>query len=191
MTRHDRIEQAYLLASELHRGQRRKRSGIPYVFHLMAVAALVAEYGGDEDQIVAAFLHDAIEDAGGPRAREIIRDRFGDRVVALVDGCTDSEEEPKPPWRPRKEAYVARLREEPGDVRLVSVADKVHNCRSIVAALRAREEIWSKFQGGKAGCLWYYREILAAAGDGWDHPILSELERTIAAMNALAAAEDE
>lgn len=191
MTRRRKIEEAFLLAAELHDGQLRKRTGIPYVFHLMAVAALVAEYGGDEDQIVAAFLHDAVEDAGGPRAREIIRERFGDAVVEIVDGCTDSEEEPKPPWRPRKEAYLARLRREPAAVRLVSVADKVHNARSIVAALRAGDDIWSRFQGGKDGCLWYYRGILAAAGDGWEHEILRELERTVAVMNALAAAEDE
>lgn len=189
MTRR-RIEEAFLLASELHEGQRRKRTGVPYVFHLMAVAALVAEYGGDEDQVVAAFLHDAVEDAGGAPTRELIRERFGERVAVLVDGCTDSDEEPKPPWRPRKEAYLRRLRGEPADVRLVSVADKVHNSRSIVAAQRAGEDIWSRFQGGKEGCLWYYREILAAAGDGWGHPILDELARTVAVMNDLAAAED-
>jgi (p)ppGpp synthase/HD superfamily hydrolase len=186
----NRIEQAFLLASEMHEGQCRKRSGIPYVFHLMAVAALVAEYEGDEDQIVAAFLHDAIEDAGGPSARDVIRERFGDRVVELVDGCTDSEEEPKPPWLPRKEAYIVRLRGESPEVRLVSVADKVHNSRSIVAALHAGEEIWSKFQGGKDGCLWYYREVLAAAGHGWEHPILDEFARTVAVMNELADADE-
>jgi (p)ppGpp synthase/HD superfamily hydrolase len=186
MTERGRIEQAFLLASELHAGQRRKRTGIPYVFHLMAVAALVAEYGGEEDQIVAAFLHDAIEDAGGSRARKIIRERFGDGVVELVDGCTDGEE-PKPPWRARKEEYLARLRLAPAGVRLVSVADKVHNARSIVAALRAGDDIWGRFQGGKEGCLWYYRGMLDAAGQGWQHPILDELRRTVAVMQELAA----
>jgi len=181
-----RIEEAFLLAADLHRGQKRKRTGVPYLFHLMAVAALVAEYGGDEDQVVAAFLHDAVEDAGGPRAREIIRERFGDAVVHLVDGCTDTNEAPKPPWRARKERYIERLRGEPAAVRLVSVADKVHNSRSIVAALRARDDIWSRFEDGKDGCLWYYREILAAAGDGWRHPILDELARTVELMHALA-----
>jgi GTP pyrophosphokinase len=188
MTGQRRIEQAFLLASELHAGQRRKRTGIPYVFHLMAVASLVAEYGGEEDQIVAAFLHDAIEDAGGARAREIIRARFGESVVELVEGCTDGEE-PKPPWRVRKEAYLVRLRDASPAVRLVSVADKVHNARSIVAALRAGDEIWSRFQGGRDGCLWYYGGILDAAGHGWEHPILDELRRTVAVMQDLAAAE--
>jgi (p)ppGpp synthase/HD superfamily hydrolase len=184
----ERIEQAFLLASELHAGQLRKRTRIPYIIHLMAVAALVAEYGGDEDQIVAAFLHDAIEDAGGSRAREVIRERFGDAVVELVEGCTDGEE-PKPPWRARKEEYLARLHRATPAVRLVSVADKVHNARSIVAALRAGDEIWSRFQGGRDGCLWYYRGMLDAAGDGWEHPILDELARTVAVMQELAASE--
>jgi (p)ppGpp synthase/HD superfamily hydrolase len=190
VTERGRLEEAFLLAAELHRGQQRKRSGIPYLVHLMAVAALVAEYGGNDDQVVAGFLHDAVEDAGGARVREMIRERFGDAVVTLVDGCTDTDEDPKPPWRPRKEAYLERLRGETDAVRLVSVADKVHNSRSIVAALRAGENIWKHFQGGKDGCLWYYREILRVAGNGWHHPILDELARTVDVMHELADAED-
>ena len=191
MSERPRIEEAFLLAADLHRGHTRKRTETPYIFHLMAVAALVAEYGGDEEQIVAAFLHDAIEDAGGASTRELIRERFGDDVVRLVDGCTDTDEDPKPPWRPRKEAYLARLRRESPRVRLVSTADKVHNARSIVADLRAGEDIWERFTGGKEGCLWYYDAVLEAARDGWSHPVLDELTRTVTILRRLAAEEEK
>ena len=93
----NRFEQALVFAAQLHREQRRKGTGVPYVSHLLAVAALVIEHGGDEDEAIAALLHDAIEDQGGAKAREEIRRRFGDRVTGIVDGCTDSEIIPKPP----------------------------------------------------------------------------------------------
>src|SRR3954449_6057545 len=104
-----RFQDAFELAFRLHRDQVRKGSGTPYVAHLNGVASIALEHGADEDQAIAALLHDAIEDQGGAATREEIRRLFGDRVTSIVDACTDSEVEPKPPWRPRKEAYIAHL----------------------------------------------------------------------------------
>ncbi len=127
-----RFEDALVLAAQLHREQRRKGSNVPYVSHLLAVSSLVIEHGGDEDQAIAALLHDAIEDQGGPRARAEILRRFGERVTGIVEGCTDSQTIPKPPWKERKLAYIAGISEKSPSVLLVCAADKLHNARSIL-----------------------------------------------------------
>jgi (p)ppGpp synthase/HD superfamily hydrolase len=105
----DRFDQALVYASRLHRDQWRKGTQIPYVSHLLSVAALVIEHGGDEDQAIAALLHDAVEDQGGAPILDEIREQFGDRVAKIVNECTDAWEEPKPPWRARKESSLAKL----------------------------------------------------------------------------------
>ena len=131
-----KFDEAVAFAVELHREQPRKGTGVPYVSHLFSVAALVLEHGGTEEQAIAALLHDAVEDQGGKPTAEVIRARFGDSVADIVEGCTDTDVSPKPPWRERKEAYVARVRREPVHVRLVSAADKLHNARTMVTDLR-------------------------------------------------------
>jgi len=155
-----RFLQAFVFAAEKHKGQTRKASTIPYVAHLMGVASLVLEAGGDEDLAIAALLHDVVEDCGGVPMLKEVRRRFGGRVAKVVDGCTDSYAEPKAPWRERKEKYIARLKEEDAGTRLVSAADKLNNVRSILSDYRAiGESIWSRFSGGRAGTLWYYRTL--------------------------------
>jgi (p)ppGpp synthase/HD superfamily hydrolase len=187
MTYGQRFEEALIYATRVHAGQRRKGTGIPYIMHLLAVAAIVGENGGTENQVIAALLHDAPEDAGGEARLEDIRLRFGDEVAEIVAGCTDTYEDPKPPWRERKEKYVAHLSEAPASVRLVSAADKLHNARSVLADYRAiEEELWDRFTGGKDGTLWYYRAVadtLAKRGNG---PIVSELGRVVTEMERLA-----
>jgi len=131
-----KFEEALEYAARVHRDQTRKGTRIPYVTHLLAVAAIVGENGGTENEVVAALLHDAPEDQGGEARLEDIRERFGDEVVGIAAGNTDTFEDPKPPWRERKEAYVARIAREPDPVRLVSAADKLHNARSVLAGLR-------------------------------------------------------
>jgi (p)ppGpp synthase/HD superfamily hydrolase len=155
-----RFRRAFLFAADKHSGQARKASTIPYIAHLMGVASLVLEAGGDEDLAIAALLHDVVEDCGGaPMLREVRR-RFGNRVAKIVDGCTDSDTDPKPPWRERKEKYIERLRKEGFDTRLVSAADKLNNVRSILSDYRAiGESVWSRFHGGREGTLWYYRTL--------------------------------
>ena len=155
-----RFLRAFVFAAEKHKGQTRKASSIPYVAHLMGVASLVLEAGGDEDLAIAALLHDVVEDCGGAPMLKEVRRRFGSRVAKVVDGCTDAYTDPKPPWRERKERYIARLRNEDKDTRLVSAADKLNNVRSIVSDYRAvGESIWSRFNGGREGTLWYYRTL--------------------------------
>jgi GTP pyrophosphokinase len=156
-----RFLQAFRFAAEKHAGQTRKASTTPYLAHLMGVASLALEFGGDEDVAIAALLHDVVEDCGGkPMLREVRR-RFGSRVAKIVDGCTDSDTDPKPPWRERKETYLRHLKDADADTRLVSAADKLNNVRSILSDYRdVGELIWERFNGGREGTLWYYRALL-------------------------------
>jgi len=183
----EKFEAALVYAARLHRDQTRKGSGIPYVNHLLAVAAIVGENGGTEEEVVAALLHDAPEDHGGRARLEEIRERFGDEVAEIVAGCTDTYEDPKPAWRPRKEAYVAHVRTAPASVRLVSAADKLHNARSILADLRSLgDELWDRFTGGKEGTLWYYRALVEAYTAAGANAVAEELDRVVREIEALA-----
>ncbi len=156
-----RFLRAFLFAAEKHKHQTRKASSIPYVAHLIGVTSLVLEAGGDEDLAIAALLHDVVEDCGGAAMLKEVRRRFGSRVAKVVDGCTDCDTYPKPPWRERKDKYIARLKTENDDTRMVSAADKLNNVRSILSDYRViGEEIWSRFSGGREGTLWYYRTLL-------------------------------
>ena len=159
-----RLDRAFAMAARLHRGQIRKKTRIPYLAHLMAVSALVLEHGGDEDEAIAALLHDGPEDCDGQATLDDIREQFGDRVADIVLGCTDTlETDPKPAWRPRKESYIAHLAHASHETHRVSLADKVHNTRSVVEEYRRiGPEIWSRFAGGRDGSLWYYRSLLEA-----------------------------
>ena len=182
-----RFDDALAFAVDLHREQPRKGTGVPYVSHLLSVAALVLENGGSEDQAIAALLHDAVEDQGGkPRAAEI-RERFGDLVAEIVDGCTDTDVSPKPPWRLRKEAYVARVRNEPAHVRLVSAADKLHNARTMVTDLRIHgPALWERFNAGRDETLWYLESLVAAFREAGTTPIVEELARTVSELRAVS-----
>src|SRR5579864_6758286 len=156
-----RFHRAFLFAAEKHSGQTRKASTIPYIAHLMGVASLVLEAGGDEDLAIAALLHDVVEDCGGAPMLKEVRRRFGARVAKVVDGCTDADTYPKPPWRERKEKYLRHLKNADADTRLVSAADKLNNVRSILADYRdVGESVWLRFNGGRDGTLWYYRVLL-------------------------------
>jgi (p)ppGpp synthase/HD superfamily hydrolase len=156
------FERALLLAVDLHRGQLRKGTRVPYITHPLAVASLVGEAGGSEQEVAAALLHDAAEDAGGHETLARIRASCGDLVAEVVAGCTDAWVEPKPPWRERKEAFLARLESAPGSVLLVTAADKLHNARSIVRDLAEAgpDALWSRFRAGREGTLWYYGAVV-------------------------------
>ena len=155
-----RFQRAFEFATKQHSGQTRKASTIPYIAHLMGVASLVFEAGGDEDLAIAALLHDVVEDCGGAPMLKQIRRRFGSRVAKIVDGCTDAYQLPKPPWHDRKVSYINRLKNEDDETRLVSAADKLNNVRSILSDYRAiGESVWSRFNGGRDGTLWYYRTL--------------------------------
>jgi len=187
-----RFEDALVYAARLHAKQIRKGTTIPYVSHLLSVASIVLEHGGNEVEAIAALLHDAIEDQGGTETREEIRRRFGDAVASIVDGCTDAEVNPKPPWKERKEQYIARLSHASPSILLVSAADKLHNARAILGDYRALgENLWDRFNGGKEGTLWYYKSLVdafkqAAAGTALA-PLIEELERVVGEIEKLSA----
>ena len=184
-----RFAVALAYASEVHGNQRRKGGEIPYISHLLAVCSLVLEDGGDEDEAIAAVLHDAAEDQGGQRCLDEIAELFGDRVAAIVEGCSDTLETPKPPWRERKERYLAHLETATADVLRVALADKVHNARTTVAHLKRRgDDLWESFNAGPGEQLWYYRSLVdlfrrrAATRPMVDElaALVKELERLVA-----------
>jgi GTP pyrophosphokinase len=182
-----RFEDALTYAAQLHSTQVRKGSNTPYIAHLLGVASIALENGADEDEAIAALLHDAIEDQGGDPTRQEMRRRFGDRVTEIVDGCTDAETLPKPPWRERKETYIQHLALASASVRLVSASDKLHNARAVLFDYRIlREDLWQRFTGGREGTLWYYRALTDAYKAHGDSPLLDELERTVAELEHLS-----
>jgi len=186
LTYSPRFDEALVYASGLHREQTRKGSGIPYVNHLLGVAAIVGEAGGSEDQVIAALLHDAVEDQGGLETLEEIRKRFGEAVADMVMSCTDTVETPKPAWRPRKEAYVAHVATADEDALLVSIADKLYNARTILFGLRSDGvSFWDRFSAKRDGSLWYYRALVSAFRARGCQPLLvDELDRTVTALEA-------
>ena len=184
-----RFLRAFVFAAEKHKNQPRKTSTVPYIAHLMGVASLVLEAGGDEDLAIAALLHDVVEDCGGAPMLKEVRRRFGARVARIVDGCTDACVYPKPPWRERKENYIARLRDEDIDTRLVSAADKLNNVRSILSDYRVvGESVWSRFNGGREGTLWYYRTLRDEFLRDKPNRITRDLSLAVSELESFAAA---
>lgn len=186
-----RFNEALQFAAQLHAQQVRKVGGEPYVTHLLAVTAIALDYGADEDEAIAALLHDAIEDQGGAAAREEICRRFGPAVAAIVDGCTDAETIPKPPWQERKEAFLNRLEQASPSIRLVVAADKLHNVRCLLRDYRGQGEvIWRHFKGGREKTLWYYRAVVQALQRSGTMPLVEELARAVAELAGLASGEN-
>jgi (p)ppGpp synthase/HD superfamily hydrolase len=175
-------------ANQLHAGQTRKGSQTPYIAHLLSVAALVLECGGDEDEVIAALLHDAVEDQGGQPTLALIQARFGARVAGIVAGCTDTDASPKPPWQERKRAYLAHLPHSSPEVRRVSLADKLHNARCLLRDLR-REGLpaFDKFNGGQAGTLWYYHSLVQIFQELENNFMSAELARVVNEIQQLVA----
>jgi (p)ppGpp synthase/HD superfamily hydrolase len=172
-------------ASGLHHRQVRKGTTTPYVAHLLGVCALVLENGGDEDQAIAALLHDAVEDQGGPPTLDTIRHLFGERVANAVESCSDStvsDPTKKLPWRERKEKYLAHLRGTKNkDVLLVAAADKLHNARAILSDYRElREKLWQRFNAPKEDQLWFYGKLVQTFQQTAAPKVLvGELERVV------------
>ncbi len=189
-----RFDHALLFAAQVHRNQDRKKSGIPYLSHLLGVAAIVLDYGGDEDMGIAALLHDAAEDHGGRAMLRAIEQLFGARVAKIVDGCTDSygdDEKKKPKWYPRKLRYLRRVRHENAETRFVSAADKLYNTRAILRDLRqAGDSAFDRFSAPKAKVLWYYRSLVREyRAGGVSHllkPLLDDYDRAVTELEHLS-----
>lgn len=182
-----RFERALAYSAQIHAGQLRKQTETPYVAHLLAVTAIALEHGATEEEAIAALLHDAVEDAGGKPRLVDLEVRFGKRVAGIVAGCTDTDQTPKPPWAERKRAYVARIRQASASVKLVAAADKLHNSRAILSDYRTLgDALWSRFNGGKAGTLWYYRALVKAFSGRRLRRLVQELDRTVTELERLA-----
>ncbi len=183
----ERLAQAVTYALDIHAAQLRKGAQTPYIGHLLAVASLVLEHGGDEEQAMAAVLHDAIEDQGAGQ-EPIIAARFGARVAAIVRGCTDAETLPKPPWRARKEAYLAHLETAGADVLLVSCADKLHNARAILTDLETHgAAVFERFTAGREGTLWYYGALAEVFARRLPGALARELDGTVRRLRGVTA----
>lgn len=180
MTYSDRFCDALAYTTRLHAEQKRKVSGAPYLSHLLRVTGIAIGHGADEDEAIAALLHDAVEDQGGTPTLLAIRERFGTRVAEIVDGCTDADGHPKPPWRRRKEIYLARLRDASPSVRLVAACDKLDNARSVLSNyLQRGESIWDRFRGGRDGTLWYLQSVVHVLDQSDCGSLVDELRRVV------------
>ena len=184
----EKFEEALVYATRLHCNQTRKKTGIPYVAHILGVTAIAMEYGANETEAIGALLHDTVEDCDGAERLRDIRGKFGDAVAHIVDGCTDTDQTPKPPWLERKKAYVAHLKESDSSTRLVSASDKLHNTRAILADLRRHgPSVFEKFAGKKDGTLWYYRTLVTAFREFGDYrDLIDELERVVAEIERIS-----
>lgn len=197
----EKFDEALKLASELHREQTRKATPIPYMAHLMAVAGIVLEanayhqFDYIEDIAIGALLHDAIEDQGHRISLEEIRRKFGDRVCAIVEDCSDSvirqKHQKNAPWRQRKEAYIAKIQHKPRETLLVSCADKLHNGRSILFDYhRIGHAIWDRFTAEKEETLWYYESLADAFERAWpENPLLPDFKAVVQRMRECVYAE--
>ena len=189
-----RYADAFLLAAEVHAHQLRKGSQVPYLAHLMAVSALVLDFGGDEDCAIAALLHDTVEDCDDGWAMEHrIRARFGDRVADIVMTCSDAiavPGEPKTRWHPRKQQYIDDLETASADALLVSACDKLHNARSVLGDLRLYgSAMWQRFST-KSGPdqVWYYVTLADLFARRLPGPLTDELSRVVGELAVLEEA---
>ena len=177
----EKFEEALIYATRAHSDQMRKKTGIPFVAHILGVTAIALEYGANEKEAKGALLHDTVEDCGGAERLRDIGEKFGDDVARIVDGCTDTYEAPKPPWLERKRAYIDHLKNSDRSTRLVSASDKLHNTRAILAELRRTGvEVFERFSGKKDGTVWYYRTLVTAFRQHGDHSdLIDELDRVV------------
>jgi (p)ppGpp synthase/HD superfamily hydrolase len=186
-----RFALALQFANQIHATQARKGLGAPYISHLMSVSGLVLEFGGDEDQAIAALLHDAAEDCGGRAMLDSIRIMFGDEVASIVECCTDTFESPKPEWLPRKQAYIDRMRHEPVRARLVVTADKLHNLSTTLRDVRSLGAAAWKYRMAETPNsaaekqAWYYRSCEQALSEGWSSSLLNEFRHAVVEIENL------
>ena len=181
----EKFDRALLYASHVHGGQTRKQTEIPYLAHLLAVSATILEYGGSEDMAIAGLLHDAAEDQGGEPRLLDNRSRFGDRVADIVRACSDSTSHggPKADWSTRKRRYIDHLRTVDDDTLLVSLADKIHNARSILRDARNPEigdKVWDRFSKPKEMTIGHYKELAEVFLARWPRHQLADEMRHLA-----------
>lgn len=188
---------ALQFANEIHGKQIRKGIGAPYISHLMAVCALVLEYGGDENQAIAALLHDSAEDCGGRPMLDAVRLMFADDVAKIVEACTDTFDDPKPSWKPRKEAYLKAMATKPASAKLVACADKLHNLGhtlrdiEIEGVSQWKARMSESPNGAAEKQVWYYVGCLKALSNSWVHPIRDEFGRSVVKLCKLVGTSED
>ena len=183
-----RFLEALRVAATLHAGKARKKTDMPDVGHLLGVCSIAMEFGADEDDAIAALLHDVIEDVRPVEKARAAVAEFGPEVLRIVEACTDADMDPKPPWRERKEAYLAHLPDADAAILLVSASDKLQNARAIVNDVhRGGPEIWERSNASREDTLWYYRSLVSAfrANAASHQALVDELERTVAEMQRI------
>jgi len=181
-----RFDEALVLASSLHRAQARKASGVPYIAHLLGVTSLVLEEGGSEDMAIAALLHDAAEDQGGEEILDRIAAMFGSEVARWVRQASDSFVHPKPKWEARKRHHLAEIPTADREARLIMLADKVHNARSILADhARVGSEVWDRFSVPRERTMWYYESLLGVFERGLSPVLYDALNDCVKRMKEL------
>ncbi len=194
LTLSPRLQAALDLAYQIHGHAARKTSNVPVLAHLLAVCKLVQEDGGDEDEAIAALLHDTLEDAPEQITRPEVEQRFGGRVLAIIEAATDTPADyaggPKPPWDHRKQAYLDHISRVDPTLLRVTIADKVDNARSLLSDYRRLgDDLWSHFRAGREKQIWYYQACLSAyRGAGWGKsPLWLELHRLVDELTRLSA----
>ena len=156
----DKYLEAYTYSYKLHKKQMRKGSNIPYFTHLSSVSNLIIENNGTTTQAIAGLLHDAVEDQGGAKTLAIIKKKFGPKVAKIVDQCSDTTIEPKPPWKERKIKYIQNIKNKTQDTLLVSLCDKYHNASCILSDYqKVGERMWDRFTASKQETFWYYESL--------------------------------
>jgi HD domain len=179
------MDKALFFVADAFRNKTRKGTTIPYLTHLLAVTALVGEFGGNEDQLIAALLHDSLEDLEWVTI-DYLKEHYGAEVTEIVMALSDTTEHPKPEWRTRKTRYLERLAEEGPLVKLVSAADKLHNIQCLIRDLRTHgDEVWKRFNAGREDQVWYYQAALEALGRGWKDPLLGEFREAVGRLESL------
>jgi len=182
-----KFDEAMVYCNAVHAAQTRKKTGMPRIAHLLVVAGTVLEHGGSEEEAIAALLHDAVEDAGGSERLADIGRRFGDVVAGIVEGCSEKTGEKERPWRERKAAFVQQLASASSSVRLIAMADKLHNGRALLRKLREEGELaWAPYTGKKEGTIWYYRTFLEAMRGKEPSALIEELDEVVQAVERLA-----
>lgn len=185
-----RFADALAFAFEVHREQTKKGSSVSYISHLLEVTGTVLTYGGDEDEAIAALLHDSVEDHSDIVSFASLSKRFGARVAAIVESCSDTSVSPKPPWKSRKQHYIEHLHSADESVMIVSAADKLSNARAVIKDFRELgDRVWTRFNAGKDDQLWYYRSVtvvLMQRGQGTRvQPLIEELSRAVRKLESL------
>ena len=183
----DKYESALIFANRLHQKQIRRINRTPYFAHLLSVSALVLEDGGTEEEAIAALLHDAIEDQGGKKTGDIIRDKFGNEIADIVEGCTEESILPKPSWRERKQKYIDNLRHSSPEICRVALADKLHNTISNIEEYYQHGiDIWQNFGEGKKGLVWFYSSVIEAVRDTkYSGLLMDKLARAVSQLEQL------